>query len=163
MVWYGGLHWRRRRAFFADYKVCSFVRIEGGPFKRKYRPTFVAGISRHRYIRRKGSVCASTSQYVHECGGLECKQNRVQYSVPGVFRWGKHPRTLLRSDFVKTRHNVPDSELVTESEEQEMEAIQNEQEETAVDQRHADQEEAAEAAQDLSEEQAADLAADAAL
>lgn len=80
-----------------------------------------------------------------------------------MFRFGRHPRNLLYSDFVRTKHRVPDAELVTESEAQEMEAIQNEMEEEAVDRRHAAQEEAAEAAADLSEEQAADLAADAML
>jgi len=76
-TWAGGLHWRRRRAFFSDYYTCSFIRIRGGPVKQRYQPTFNAGRSRHRYVNRKGGVCASTSRYVGECGGMECLKNPV--------------------------------------------------------------------------------------
>ncbi len=38
MVWYGGIHWQRQRAYFPDFYACAFVRIEGGPYHTRYKP-----------------------------------------------------------------------------------------------------------------------------
>lgn len=39
-AWYGG---GERWGLFGDYYDCLFIRIKGGPFTRKYKPSFVAG------------------------------------------------------------------------------------------------------------------------
>lgn len=138
-VWAGGLHWRRRRAFFADYYTCSFIRIRGGPVKNTHQPTFNSGKSRHRYVNRKGGVCASTSTYVGECGGMECLKNRVMYKKPGPFRFGRKPPVIRRSMFMRNPNSmhVKDSELVASTLKEELEAIRSETWENKVDKRHA--------------------------
>jgi len=159
-TWAGGLHWRRRRAFFSDYYTCSFIRIRGGPVKQRYQPTFNAGRSRHRYVNRKGGVCASTSRYVGECGGMECLKNPVRYTKPGPFRGGGKPPPINRSLFTSNpnSYHAKDRDLVRSTLKEELDAIRSETWESQVDKRHAIQEahqNAKEYAADLAEERRA--------
>lgn len=91
MTWFGGLHWQRKKAHFSDYYTCSFVRIRGGVKKKYWKPRFVPGTS-HRNVPK--GKCASTSLFLHECKGQECKNNPVYISRPGVFRGKRQPPAL---------------------------------------------------------------------
>ena len=98
MVWYGGLHWKRRRSQFSDYHTCAFVQIKGGPQIDAYRPTFTAGLH-HRSDVARGK-CATTSHFVGECGGLPCKHSPVVQTVPAHFRNDSKPNVLRFKDIL---------------------------------------------------------------
>eukprot|EP00171_Calliarthron_tuberculosum_P007335 IDg7335t1 len=89
MIWFGGLHWQRKRALFSDYHTCAFVRIRGGQLQNRHVPKFVRG-SNHRKV--KAGTCASTSSFADECGGKPCTRNSVKEDIPGVFKMvGRRP------------------------------------------------------------------------
>ncbi len=82
-----------KERFFADYYTCAFVRIQGGrPLADSYKPRFVAG-KNHLPGVPKGK-CVSTSQWIGQCGGLQCDGKPVIISIPGEFWSGRRPRTV---------------------------------------------------------------------
>lgn len=120
MVWFGGLHWRRKRALFSDYYTCAYVRIRGGALMKSHRPAFIRGRN-HRNV--KPGTCASTSAFARQCGGEPCENNSVIEDVPGVFRRGKSPpRVFLRDLDKNALATIPDSALPTSSDAEELRA-----------------------------------------
>lgn len=95
MVWYGGTHWKTRKAFFSDYYTCAFVRIQGGAFRNRHVPQFVPGRNHRGNVPR--GKCMSTSSFVGQCGGEECTGVRAWPHVPGEFKNGKRPGPITRS------------------------------------------------------------------
>lgn len=87
--WYGGLFWRANRPQFPDYTSCAFVRIRGGPVSQTHRPRFIRGFQNKHKV--PPGVCATGKLFLGQCGGAECRKNKVMYSKPGEFRNGKSP------------------------------------------------------------------------
>lgn len=96
-AWFGGLHWRRKRAFFSDYYSCAYVRIQGGPLIRTYKPTFWAG--KHHRASVPKNTCGSTSADLNDCNGNPCHGKPLVYDVAGAFRNGKRPPNVSSSLF----------------------------------------------------------------
>lgn len=85
-AWFGGLHWTRKRAYFANYYTCAFVRIRGGPQRPRFFP---------RWAPASGwGKCVTTSDRLGECDGIRCKRNPVVATVPAVFQKGKRPPAI---------------------------------------------------------------------
>lgn len=103
MVWYGGLHWRLTKANFANYFTCAFVRIEGGPLKIEHYPSFNSGRSNADNVPGK---CLTSSTFIGECGGVKCKRNEVQYSLPREFLAGKFPLPLSLNNLTEAMYNT---------------------------------------------------------
>lgn len=88
-VWYGGLHWSRRRGLFADYYHCSHVVIKGGaplkgPCKKKFEPG--------RGPSSRGGKCQTASdEPVGRCKRDNVCRGRSFFSVPRPFKYGRQP------------------------------------------------------------------------
>eukprot|EP00171_Calliarthron_tuberculosum_P009348 IDg9348t1 len=80
-AWFGGLHYKRKRAFFSDYYSCAYVHIKGGRLIPRYKPTFWAG---KQYRSGLNGKCASTSAYLGQCKGEPCHANQA---LSGVATW----------------------------------------------------------------------------
>lgn len=120
MVWFGGLHWQRKKALFSDYYTCSYVRIRGGQLANSHAPGFQRGFN-HRNVAP--GTCRSTSARQGECGGQECKNNKPVEDVPGVFRGGRKPPNVWLGDLNKNAlAYVPDWKLKTSSQATEIKA-----------------------------------------
>lgn len=94
MVWYGGVHFRRKRGFFSDYYTCSYVRIKGGALAASHTPTYTPGRS-HRRV--PAGQCLTSKLNIGQCGGEECTGPTFN-AVPGVFSNGKTPPKVLLKD-----------------------------------------------------------------
>ena len=96
LVWFGGLRNTRDVARYSDYHAASHVRIRGGQITRSHKPEFKPMKSPYKYgpTVPKGK-CISTSLWVGECGGEECSKRKAIMTVPGTFRDGHKPETIL--------------------------------------------------------------------
>lgn len=135
MAWTGGLHFELERAQFRDYYSCSFVKIQGGPTTWRYRPTFRPGWSRYAALRRRGNVCMSTSQWVHQCAGNECADHPVRITPPGPFMYNSTPPFIFRKTLINNPQalHTTDQQLVTSTLQEEIDAIRAEVWENARD------------------------------
>eukprot|EP00171_Calliarthron_tuberculosum_P013183 IDg13183t1 len=129
----------RRRAHFSDYYTCAFVRIRGGPLTDKHAPTFVPG--RHYRDNVPRGKCVSTSSFLGECGGQECKKNAVFTGVPKAFRNGKRPRALFRNDFEMGARRSHGSQVHAENMKGERKALEENKKEQKRDDEDAEEQE----------------------
>lgn len=94
-VWYGGLHFKRTRGHFPDYKSCTFVRIRGGKISgAAYRPVFAAGEGKHIHKGR----CETSADAIGQCPNLGCVKNRKMIGIPKRFRTGQRNQEYTRRD-----------------------------------------------------------------
>lgn len=93
-VWYGGLHFRRRRGMFADFHSCAFVRVRGGARAGgRHRAAWVAGTG----ARVVAGRCLTASTSVGLCGRNGCAWRRAFYGTSSRFR-GRRPRRVSAGD-----------------------------------------------------------------
>lgn len=117
MVWFGGIHFLRKRGLFSDYLSCAYVRIKGGPFVDRYIPNFVPG-KNHRAEVEPGK-CVSTSMFIGECGGGPCENKPVRSMIAGVFQNGNTPAPVYLKDV--EAFSTPDGKESTEKKEEKTE------------------------------------------
>lgn len=103
MVWYGGLHWRLKKADFANYFTCSFVRVAGGSLYKSHIPKFVPGKS---IVNREAGKCLTSSTFVGECNWEKCLENKVESTKPREFQDGRTPAPLLLKDLTIAMYNT---------------------------------------------------------
>lgn len=107
MVWYGGVHWRRKRGFFSDYHTCAYVKIRGGKLASSHKPTYTPGRSNSKDV--PAGKCISSKRFVGECGGEECT-GKTFFAAPGEFDKGRTPSSVTLKD-LKSDVDVPERKI----------------------------------------------------
>lgn len=96
-VWYGGLHYKRKRGFFPDFKSCTFVRVRGGRFSNHaYTPRFAPG----RGQRIHNGRCETSSKAIGECPNLGCFKNKMKADIPKRFKVRKLNQAFTKQDIL---------------------------------------------------------------
>lgn len=99
MVWYGGVRDDRKNAMFSNFVSSSHVQIKGGNGLGKwYQPKFVPVPSSYdgeQGDRVPKGTCLTTSRWVGECNGRPCYGRKAVATVPGNFKKGVKPETIL--------------------------------------------------------------------
>lgn len=96
-VWYGGLHYTRKKGHFPDFYSCSFVQVRGGP-PRTCWPRHVPYFEPGEGNRVRWGKCHTSADRVGQCDRAGCKSTQSFYSIPAVFQNGKTPDPIQCTD-----------------------------------------------------------------
>ena len=93
-VWYGGLHYKKKRGAFADFYSCAFIRIQGGePAGGYHKPFFVAGNGE----AVENGKCQTSVDRIGPCDRNTCTDRRSFFAIPAVFN-GDGPDPFREED-----------------------------------------------------------------
>lgn len=95
-VWFGGLHFSRKRGDFADYYSCAYVRISGGSMESSYQPTWEAGIT-GKY--EAGGKCHTDADEPNTCSPRTGCKGTATTAVYRPFKDGNIPPVLTPGDY----------------------------------------------------------------